>query len=172
MMIHILILLAVVGLSAIVFLLATGYSAPRPRGGAPVPASGLDVEDLADRAEKLLGRYGIEVESRSSSGPAETTLIGASTDPLIGGRYVVVCLAVGAGETVPTTRLLGFRDEVKASGATKGMFITDGSYPGDAAILLEDAPVSLLRLHGLGLRSEPMSAPLGSPAPGAGPAPV
>lgn len=148
-MFNLLILLLLVGVSAVVFVLFTGFSAPRSQppplaetDDVDVPALGLD--EMVQLAEALLARYGISVESAVASGPSETTMIGTSDDPLIGGRYVVACHAVVPGQVVPSTRLLEFRDEVKASGATKGLFITDGFFTSDARFSLEDAPVSLI----------------------------
>ncbi len=142
-------LATIVALSVIVFVGFIGFRTPK--GRAPlIPESGFSVGapavrvDLPAIADALLARYGIEVESRVESGDAELTMHGRSRDPLIGGRYIVVCRECRDGEIIPSTRLLEFRDEVKASGATKGMFLTDGFFTSDARYLLEDAPVSLL----------------------------
>ncbi len=167
-MIYLLVLFFVITISAIVFVLATGFAQPRAEAdGAARPRGGhVDADELAARAERLLSRYGIEIESRGPSGAGELTLVGTSADALIGGRYIVVCLASPDGEAVPTTRLLGFRDEVKASGATKGLFITDGRFPADAPLLLEDAPISLMTLGHGGLVPAAIAPPLGPPPGG------
>jgi len=147
-------LASVIALSIIVFVLVIGFRSPK--GRAPlVPEAGWSAEpppcrlDLASIANALLDRYGIEVESRIEGDDAELTIHGRSRDPLIGGRYIVVCRACREGEIIPSTRLLEFRDEVKASGATKGIFLTDGFFTSDARYLLEDAPVSLLNRNEL-----------------------
>jgi hypothetical protein len=146
---HILVVLTVLVLSGIVFVLFTGFRGPK-KGPAAAPESGvaasppLGMSGLLARAEALLARYGVRVDSRVETASGEVTLLGVSDDPLIGGRYIVTCLASPEGNVVPSTRLLEFRDEVKASGATKGVFMTDGLFAGDARFLLEDAPVSLL----------------------------
>ncbi|MFN0150381.1 MAG: restriction endonuclease [bacterium] len=151
-MFTVLALATVIALSVIVFLGFIGFRVPK--GRAPlIPEAGFSADapearvDLSAVAGALLARYGIEVESRIESGEAEFTMHGRSRDPLIGGRYIVVCRECRNGEIIPSTRLLEFRDEVKASGATKGMFLTDGFFTSDARYLLEDAPVSLLNRH-------------------------
>lgn len=148
-MFHLFVVFAVLIVSGIVFILFTGFRGPK-KGPSAVPESGfvvsppLGIDDLVDRAESLLARYRVRVENRVSPSPGEVTLLGVSDDPLIGGRYIVTCLASPDGGIVPSTRLLEFRDEVKASGATKGVFMTDGFFASDARFLLEDAPVTLL----------------------------
>lgn len=143
-----------VALSVVVFVIVIGFRSPR--GRAPlVPETGWTAAapqtplDLAAIADALLARYGIAVETRVASGDDEFTIHGRSRDPLIGGRYIVVCRSCRDGEIVPSTRLLEFRDEVKATGATKGMFLTDGYFTSDARYLLEDAPISLLNRNEL-----------------------
>lgn len=84
------------------------------------------------------------MESMVESDPAEITITGRSDHPLIGGHYLVVCRTCPEGLVVPSTRLLEFRDEVRAAGAAKGLFLTDGYFSSDARYLLEDAPVSLI----------------------------
>lgn len=155
------------------FILATGFSAPKKSApvygaGSGGPGAALGIEELERRAERLLAEYGIDLESRVPSGAGEITLVGTSADPLFGGRFIAVCAAASEGDAIAATRLLAFRDEVKASGATKGLFITDGSFPSDALFLLEDAPISLLTMG----HEERSTSVLGSavrprrPAPG------
>lgn len=151
-MFHLLVLLTILSVSALVFVLVTGFSAPRKVstlgggevGGQAGPTIGID--ELDRRSEKLLSEHGITIESRSESAGGERTLVGTSGDPVIGGRYIAVCLEIPDGEEVPAARLLGFRDEVRAAGATRGLFVTGGAFPSDAAFLVDDAPISLLRL--------------------------
>jgi hypothetical protein len=144
-----LVLLGLIALSALVFVVFVGFR--MPKSGAPLvaeegfsTAAGLPAVDLLALAASLLDRYGIAVESRVESGPNEITLHALSRDPLIGGRYIIVCHYGPPDGIVRSTRLLEFRDEVKATGATKGVFLTDGFFTSDARYLLEDAPVSLL----------------------------
>ncbi|MCI0588001.1 MAG: restriction endonuclease [Planctomycetes bacterium] len=148
-MFNLLVVFGVLIVSGIVFVLFTGFSGPKKGAGAapeegfpPAPPLGMDA--LVERAEALLARYAIRVEGRAEGAPGEVTLLGASDDPLLGGRYIVTCLTAPEGGVVPSTRLLEFRDEVKANGATKGVFMTDGAFGSDARFLLEDAPVTLL----------------------------
>lgn len=148
-MFNLLVVFGVLIVSGIVFVLFTGFSGPR-KGGGTVPEAGfspaapLGMDALVGRAEALLARYSIRIEGRVEGVPGEVTLLGVSDDPLLGGRYIVTCLASSEGAVVPSTRLLEFRDEVKANGATKGVFMTDGFFGSDARFLLEDAPVTLL----------------------------
>ena len=148
-MFNLLVVFTVLIVSGIVFVLFTGFTAPK-KGAVALPEEGftpaipLGMNALVGRAEALLARYTIRIESRLEGVVGEVTLLGASDDPLIGGRYIVTCLAAPEGGGVPSTRLLEFRDEVKAGGATKGVFMTDGFFSSDARFLLEDAPVTLL----------------------------
>lgn len=150
-MFHVLVLILVLAVSAAVFVLATGFRLPHPPGPAPggdarpTPRP-LGLPELERRAGGLLEKYGIAVASRAETGPDEVTLVGTSGDPLMGGRYIVVCAALAPGQPIPAARLLGFRDEVRAVGATKGLFLTDGLFPSDAETLLEDAPIVLLAM--------------------------
>lgn len=149
-----LVLFGLIALSALVFVFVVGFRTPK--SGAPLvaeegfsPAAGLPAVDLLALAESLLVRYGIAVENRVESGSNEITLHARSRDPLIGGSYIIVCHSGPPDGIVRSTRLLEFRDEVKATGATKGVFLTDGFFTSDARYLLEDAPVSLLNRHEL-----------------------
>jgi hypothetical protein len=148
-----LVLFGLIAVSALVFVVFVGFRTPK--SGAPLvaeegfsSAAGPGV-DLLALAESLLDRYGIAVENRVESAPNEITLHARSHDPLIGGSYIIVCHSGPPDGIVRSTRLLEFRDEVKATGATKGVFLTDGFFTSDARYLLEDAPVSLLNRHEL-----------------------
>lgn len=166
-MFNFLVVFAVLVLSGIVFVLLTGFSGPK-KGASTVPEAGfvpaapLGLDALVARAEALLARYAVRVESRVEGEPGEVTLLGVSDDPLVGGRYIVTCLAASEGGVVPSTRLLEFRDEVKASGATKGVFLTDGYFGSDARFLLEDAPVTLMNRADLARLEGPPPPPRGS----------
>ena len=164
-----LVLLGLIAVSAFVFVFFVGFRTPKST--APLvaeegfsPGAGPAGVDLLALAESLLQRYGITVENRVESGPNEITLHGRSRDPLIGGRYIIVCHYGPSDGLVRSTRLLEFRDEVKATGATKGVFLTDGFFTSDARYLLEDAPVSLLNRHELASLQA-----IASPQAGSGP---
>jgi restriction endonuclease len=164
-----LVLLGLIALSAVVFVVFVGFRTPK--SGAPLvaeegysPAAGLPGVDLLALAASLLERYGIAVENRVESGPNEITLHARSRDPLIGGSYIIVCHSSPPDGIVRSTRLLEFRDEVKATGATKGVFLTDGFFTSDARYLLEDAPVSLLNRHEVAALQS-VASPKASPGP-------
>jgi hypothetical protein len=151
---HLLVLLVVVGVSALVFVLVTGFSAPRKLPAAVAGGAGdgaaaraaVALGEIERHAERLLAERGIAIEARSDTAPGERTLVGVSGDAVVGGRYIALCIEVPGGEAVPTERLLGFRDEVRAAGASRGLLITGGVFPSDAAFLVDDAPISLLRV--------------------------
>lgn len=113
--------------------------------GAHTFARPVGVAELRGMAEKLLARYGIAVESESETGPRDFYLIGASQDPIIGGRYAVHChVAETDDEVLPPEHILAFRDFVKAQGMTRGIYLTTGYFAKESRFLVEDAPVSLL----------------------------
>lgn len=164
-----LVLLGLIAVSALVFVFFVGFRTPK--SGAPLvaeegfsPVAGQPGVDLLALAQSLLERYGIAIETRVESGPNEITLHARSHDPLIGGRYIIVCHYGPADGLVRSTRLLEFRDEVKATGATKGVFLTDGFFTSDARYLLEDAPVSLLNRQELS-SLQAMASPRALPGP-------
>ena len=107
-------------------------------------ATPVGARELRDLAQRLFQRYAIEVESESAGADGDFYLVGTSSDPVVGGRYVIHCHVGEASEVLPPERILEFRDFVRAQGLTRGIYLTTGYFAKESRFLVEDAPVSLL----------------------------
>src|SRR5881628_1614409 len=60
------------------------------RGGHAF-AGQVGAQDLRSLARRLFRRYGIQVESEAVNSERDFYLVGSSSDPVVGGRYVLNC---------------------------------------------------------------------------------
>jgi hypothetical protein len=66
--------------------------------------------------------------------------------PVVGGRYLALCIIEPPGQTVNAIKVKGFLDTVKGEGASRGIFITTGYFTNEAMNLIEDEPVELVNI--------------------------
>lgn len=76
--------------------------------------------------------------------PGEIEVVAVSTDPLIGGTYIIQGVLAKEDEVVDASRVLALASAVKADQAAKGILITTGYFSEDAPQPLEGPPIELI----------------------------
>ena len=66
--------------------------------------------------------------------------------PIVGGKYLALCIFEPPHQQVDLFKVKGFIDTVKGEGAARGIVITTGYFSDDAQKALDDDPVELVNV--------------------------
>jgi len=93
---------------------------------------------------KLLEELGLVINSYRSDGEGSMDVSAINPQPVIGGEYIIHCYHARKGGPVESTRVIALSDTVKAEGASKGIFITNGYFSEEVPKLFEGPPIELI----------------------------
>lgn len=93
---------------------------------------------------KLLEELGLVINSYTSDGEGSMDVSALNPQPVIGGEYIIHCYLSRKDQPVESTRVIALSDTVKAEGASKGIFITNGYFSEEVPKLFEGPPIELI----------------------------
>jgi len=100
--------------------------------------------EFLDACRQILARRGLEIESSEESRDGCLHWRARSDRPLTGGEYLVVLRhAVRESDPVSREEVLALSDAVRAQGALKGIFFTNGRFAPGAGDRTEGPPIAL-----------------------------
>lgn len=108
----------------------------------PVDLNKLGGHEFEDLVQQLLIKMGFKTEGRQPSADGGVDIVAVSSEPFVGGRYVVQCKRYSGSVSSPIIRdLYGV---VNASNANKGILITTSLFTSDAIEFAKDKPIELI----------------------------
>jgi len=92
----------------------------------------------------LLEELGLVINSSTSDREWLIEISAFNPQPITGGEYLVHCYLAPKGQPVESMRVIALSNTVKAEGASKGIFITNGYFSEEVAKLFEGPPIELI----------------------------
>lgn len=139
------ILIAVAGRSRV------QHVADRPTGEhgdmAQAVVESLSLAQFEALCLRLLEELGLVINGPVRRRAQEIEISAVNPQPIIGGDILVHCVLAQEARPVDPNAVLALANTVKADGAAKGIFITNGYFAEDAGKLSEGPPVELINAH-------------------------
>ncbi len=140
----------IVGIILIVFLKKTSPPAPQEQihfdNPSDIPIYLSDRDAFKSKCVEFLESFHLQYIHSVWADNHELEITMNDETPVVGGRYLALCIIEPPGQTVNAIKVKGFLDTVKGEGASRGIFITTGYFTNEAMNLIEDEPVELVNI--------------------------
>ncbi|MBI1908788.1 MAG: restriction endonuclease [Deltaproteobacteria bacterium] len=93
---------------------------------------------------QLVEQMKLEVGEISQGSERQTDIYAKNNTPFTGGRYIIHCLYLDPNGVVPSPEIIEFSNLVLQERASKGLFITTGTFTSDLSAIGELAPLEFL----------------------------
>ena len=110
------------------------------------PAYLLDREAFKEKCLEFLGKFNLEYKHSVWANDQELEIDMLDETPVVGGKYIALCIFEPRNMLVDLFKVKGFIDTVKGEGAARGIMITTGYFSDDALKALDDDPVELVNV--------------------------
>ena len=108
----------------------------------PVNLNELGGHEFEDLVEQLLLKMGFATEGRKPSADGGIDIVAVSSQPLVGGRYIIQCKRYTAPVSSPIIRdLYGVVNDQRAN---KGIPITTSRFTTDSVEFAREKPIELI----------------------------
>lgn len=125
-------------LGLVFIFLLKNYSPPPPQeqvvweNPEDKPLYLLDRAAFRDKCLEFLGKFNLEYRHSIWANERELEIDMYDETPVVGGKYLALCIFEPANRTVDIMTVKGFLDTVKGEGAHRGIVITTGYFSSDA----------------------------------------
>jgi hypothetical protein len=140
----------IVGIILILFLKKTSPPAPQEQihfdNPSDIPIYLSDRDAFKSKCVEFLESFHLQYIHSVWADNHELEITMNDETPVVGGRYLALCIIEPPGQTVNAIKVKGFLDTVKGEGASRGIFITTGYFTNEAMNLIEDEPVELVNI--------------------------
>jgi hypothetical protein len=106
----------------------------------------LDREAFKEKCLEFLGKFNLEYKHSIWANDRELEIDMLDETPVVGGKYIALCIFEPLHQQVDLFKVKGFIDTVKGEGAARGILITTGYFSKDAQKVLDDDPVELVNV--------------------------
>lgn len=140
----------VIGLILIVLLKKTSPPPPQELiqfddiGGKPAFLTERDA--FKEKCLEFLGKFNLEYQHSIWANDQELEIDMRDETPVVGGKYLALCILDPPNNTVDTIKVNGFIETVKGEEASRGILITTGYFSDEALRSIEDHPVELVNI--------------------------
>jgi hypothetical protein len=110
------------------------------------PAYLLDREAFKEKCLEFLGKFNLEYKHSIWANEKELEIDMLDETPVVGGKYLALCIFEPLHQQVDLFKVKGFIDAVKGEGAARGIMITTGYFSEDAQKALDEDPVELVNV--------------------------
>lgn len=104
----------------------------------------VDPEIFKKKCLAFLGKFNLEYRHSIWAEDNELEIDMEDETPVVGGKFLALCIIDPPDQIVTTIKVNGFLDTVKGEGAAKGILITTGYFQNDAAHAVAEEPVELV----------------------------
>jgi len=106
----------------------------------------LDSEAFKEKCLEFLGKFNLEYKHSVWANEQELEIDMLDETPVVGGKYLALCIFDPPHQQVDLFKVKGFIDSVKGEGAARGIVITTGYFTEDAKKVLDEDPVELVNV--------------------------
>ena len=106
----------------------------------------LDREAFKEKCLEFLGKFNLEYKHSVWANNQELELDMLDETPVVGGKYLALCIFDPPHQQVDLFKVKGFIESVKGEGAARGIVITTGYFTEDAQKALDEDPVELVNV--------------------------
>jgi hypothetical protein len=106
----------------------------------------LDREAFKEKCLEFLGKFNLEYKHSVWANNHELELDMLDETPVVGGKYLALCIFDPPHQQVDLFKVKGFIESVKGEGAARGIVITTGYFTEDAQKALDEDPVELVNV--------------------------
>lgn len=110
------------------------------------PAYLLDRDAFKEKCLEFLGKFNLEYKHSIWANERELEIDMLDETPVVGGKYLALCIFEPLHQRVDLFKVKGFLDSVKGEGAARGIMITTGYFSDDAQKAIDDDPVELVNV--------------------------
>jgi hypothetical protein len=136
----------------ILILLLKNVSPPPPQeqiyfdNPSDKPTYLLDREAFKEKCLEFLQKFNLEYKHSIWANDQELEIDMLDETPVVGGKYLALCIFEPLHQQVGLFKVKGFIDSVKGEGAARGILITTGYFSDDAHKALDEDPVELVNV--------------------------
>ena len=140
-----------VGLILIFFLKTTQPGIPREQvhfdNPDDKPVYLIDSAAFKEKCLEFLAKFGLEYKHYVWANEYELELDMLDETPVVGGKYLALCIFNPPFNTVDAMKVKGFVESVRGEGAARGILITTGYFTDDAHKMIDGDPIELVDIH-------------------------
>ncbi|MGP0564752.1 restriction endonuclease [Nitrospina sp. 32_T5] len=141
----------ILGLVLIFFLKNTQPQAPRESiqfdNDNEKPSYLQDPDEFRSKCLEFLEKFNLEYRHSVWANDSELEIDMQDETPVVGGKYLALCIINPPYNLVDAMKVKGFLDSVRGEGAARGIIITTGYFSDDAYRQIEEEPVELVNVH-------------------------
>lgn len=105
-----------------------------------------DREAFKEKCLEFLAKFNLEYRHSIWANEHELEIDMMDETPVVGGKYLALCIYEPLNNTVDAIKVKGFLESVKGEGAARGIFITTGYFTSEALRSIEEDPVELVNI--------------------------
>lgn len=106
----------------------------------------LEREEFREKCLQFLGKFNLEYRHSVWGDDDELEIDLEDETPVVGGKYLALCIFEPDGNVVQSPRVTGFLDTIKGEGAARGVLITTGYFSEEAVKVVGEEPVELVNV--------------------------
>ena len=106
----------------------------------------LEREAFKEKCLEFLGKFNLEYKHSVWANNQELEIDMVDETPVVGGKYLALCIFEPPHQQVDLFKVKGFIDSVKGEGAARGIVITTGYFTDDAKKVVDEDPVELVNV--------------------------
>ena len=106
----------------------------------------VDRDQFKEKCLEFLGKFNLEYKHYIWANEQELELDMYDETPVVGGKYLALCVFNPTNNLVDLFKVKGFLESVKGEGAARGIVITTGYFSDEAQKAIEEDPVELVNV--------------------------
>ena len=106
----------------------------------------VDRDQFKEKCLEFLGKFNLEYKHSIWANEQELELDMYDETPVVGGKYLALCVFNPTNNLVDLFKVKGFLESVKGEGAARGIVITTGYFSDEAQKAIEEDPVELVNV--------------------------
>ncbi|WP_042252963.1 restriction endonuclease, partial [Nitrospina gracilis] len=104
-------------------------------------------DEFRSKCLEFLEKFNLEYRHSVWANDSELEIDMQDETPVVGGKYLALCIINPPYNLVDAMKVKGFLDSVRGEGAARGIIITTGYFSDDAYRQIEEEPVELVNVH-------------------------